>query len=83
MVAAILAAAKPVTSSLKVKVAVKAPPVAEPVMSDVMVTDGAVPSKLVVNCVAAVLLLPAVSCAALAGTSTVTVPSLLGVIVAV
>ena len=50
---------------------------------DVIATDGAVPSNEVLNCVAAVLLLPAASCAALAGTSTVTVPSLLGVIVAV
>jgi FlaG/FlaF family flagellin (archaellin) len=43
------------------------------------VTDGAVKSAVRVNPVAAVLLLPAVSVALAASTSTVTLPSALGV----
>ena len=74
--------AKPVTASEKVAVIVKAPDVgsAAPVVS---ATVGTVSSFSIENCVAAVLLLPALSWAAAAATSTVTEPSAAGVIVAV
>ena len=52
-------------------------------MFEVITTEGAVPSNEVLNCAAAVLVLPALSRATFAGTSTVTVPSLVGVMVAV
>jgi hypothetical protein len=49
--------------------------------ADVKTTVGAVMSAVRVSCVAAVLLLPAISVAVAAGTSTVTGPSALGVTV--
>jgi hypothetical protein len=49
--------------------------------ADVKATVGAVASYVRVSCVAAVLLLPAISVASAAGTSTVTGPSASGVTV--
>jgi hypothetical protein len=71
---------KPLTSSLNVAVTLNGAltVVAE---VDVKVTVGAVASYVRVNPVAAVLLLPAISVAVAAGTSTVTGPSALGVTV--
>ena len=68
---------KPVTSSLKVMVAVKA----ELMKPDapVMATVGTEPSKSADSWVAAVLLLPAKSTAAALATSSVTAPSAVGV----
>jgi hypothetical protein len=68
----------PVTSSLNVAVTLNAAltVVAD---ADVKATVGGVKSAVRVNAVAAVLLLPAVSVALAASTSTVTLPSALGV----
>jgi len=83
LAALISVTAKPVTASLNVKVAVNALFVVVPVTLDEIATVGALASYVVEYCVAAVLLLPALSCAIFAGTSTVTVPSAPGVTVAV
>jgi hypothetical protein len=70
----------PATSSLKVAVTLNA---ALTVVADgdVKATVGAVKSAVRTSCVAAVLLLLAISVAVAAGTSTVTGPSALGVTV--
>ena len=73
---------KPVTLSEKVKVAGKAPDTGSAEVVEI-VTVGTVSSLVIENWVAAVLTLPAASCATAAATSTVTAPSAAGVIVAV
>jgi hypothetical protein len=78
LVTVISVLSNPVTSSLNVAVTLNAAltVVAD---ADVKVTVGAVKSAVRVNPVAAVLLLPAVSVALAASTSTVTLPSAVGV----
>ena len=76
-------AVKPVTLSLNVKVAVNALFMTEPPALEVMTTLGAVASNDVAKDGAAVLTLPAASCATFAGIFMLTAPSLTGVMVAV
>jgi hypothetical protein len=68
-------AVNPVTPSEKVNVSVIAELLVGPEAGlDVIATVGATESKILESCVAAVLLLPALSWAALAATLTVTAP---------